>query len=61
MQRAFKLHLNFSELKSRTDALERALSEFPTAVVLFSVEGKVVFVNAIASSLLSQKDGLLIV
>ncbi len=57
--RAFKLHLHFSELKARSAGLETALDMLPTGVMLLGAKSEVVLMNRSAAALLAEKDGLL--
>jgi DNA-binding CsgD family transcriptional regulator len=59
VQRAFKLHLQFSELRTRSAGFESALDMLSTAVILFEASGKIVSMNCSASALIGEKDGLL--
>jgi DNA-binding CsgD family transcriptional regulator len=58
VQRAFKLHLQFSELRSRSAGFESALNTISTAVFLFDAGGKVVYMNCSAAALVAERDGL---
>jgi|HubBroStandDraft_6_1064221.scaffolds.fasta_scaffold35518_2 DNA-binding CsgD family transcriptional regulator len=59
MQRALKLHLQFSELKARSGGLEKALDMLPTGIIFLGSKGEIVLINRSASALLSERDGLL--
>jgi DNA-binding CsgD family transcriptional regulator len=59
LQRAFKLHFQFSELKAQSACLEAALDLISTGVILFGSSGKVLFMNCSASALVGERDGLL--
>jgi hypothetical protein len=59
MQRAFKLHSDFAELTARASVLETGLSEYPVGVILFGENGKVLFANKKASTLLFERNGLI--
>jgi DNA-binding CsgD family transcriptional regulator len=58
VQRAFKLHLQFSELRSRSAGFESALNTISTAVFLFDAGGKVIYMNRGAAALVAERDGL---
>jgi DNA-binding CsgD family transcriptional regulator len=58
LQRAFKLRLHFSELRSRSSGLETALDMLPTGVVFLSAEGEIVLMNRSAAALVAERDGL---
>jgi len=58
IQRAFKLHLQFSELKARSKGFETALDMVATPVILFRHGGKIVAMNRSASALMEERDGL---
>jgi DNA-binding CsgD family transcriptional regulator len=59
MQRAFRLHMQFSELKAQSVGLETAINMFRTGIIFFGPKGKVIFMNRSASAFVSEKDGLL--
>jgi DNA-binding CsgD family transcriptional regulator len=59
MQRAFKLHLQFSELKGRSVGLEMAFDMLPTGVIFLGAKGEVVLMNRSALTSVSERDGLL--
>ena len=58
MQRAFKLHFQFSELKARSTGLEAALDMLPTGIILLGPKSEVVLMNRSATALVAEKDGL---
>ncbi len=60
LRRAFRLHFQLSDLKSRTHGLESALNDIPTGVFLLGVAGEIIVANRSASAMLSQKDGLIV-
>ncbi len=60
MQRAFKLHFQFSELQGRTNGIEAALNMFATGVVILGARGAVVLMNSSAEETLHRRDGLLL-
>jgi DNA-binding CsgD family transcriptional regulator len=60
MQRAFRLHFQFSELKARSERLETAFDALPTGVVLFGTKGEVLLMNRSALACVSERDGLVV-
>ena len=60
IQRAFKLHFQFSELKSRTEGIETALNMLTTGVILLGARGEVLLMNNRAEQVLNRRDGLLL-
>jgi DNA-binding CsgD family transcriptional regulator/PAS domain-containing protein len=60
LQRVFRLHFQFSELKTRAAGFEKALDMLPTAVIFLGAQGEIVFMNLAARQLTSAKDGLVI-
>jgi DNA-binding CsgD family transcriptional regulator len=58
LQRAFKLHLQFSELGSRSTGFETALDMISTGVILFAASAKIASMNRSASALIGERDGL---
>jgi DNA-binding CsgD family transcriptional regulator len=59
LQRAFKLHLRFSELRAQSTGAEAAFDLLPTGVVLIGPRTQIVFMNRRARAILAEKDGLL--
>jgi DNA-binding CsgD family transcriptional regulator len=59
LQRAFRLHFQFSELKARSSSAEMALDMLISGVIFLGSEGEVLFMNRKAEELLQSKDGLL--
>jgi DNA-binding CsgD family transcriptional regulator/PAS domain-containing protein len=59
LHRAFQLHFQLADLRSRNESLERALDMLPSSLLIFDAEGKVLFANRSATDLLSIRDGLL--
>jgi DNA-binding CsgD family transcriptional regulator len=59
MQRAFKLHLQFSQLKANSDGFEKALDLLPLGIIFIGPKGKVVAMNCSATKILAERDGLL--
>jgi DNA-binding CsgD family transcriptional regulator len=60
MQRAFKLHFQFSELNVRNQSMESALNLLTTGVVFLGTAGIVLSMNSKAEEILSRADGLLL-
>lgn len=58
IQRAFKLHFQFSQLKGRSEGVEAALNMLATGVIFLGANGEVVLVNRSAQEQLGTKDGL---
>lgn len=58
IRRAFELHFQFSDLKARSANLETALDSLSTGVVFFGLKGEIIYMNQMASTLVSQRDGL---
>ncbi|MGH9512515.1 MAG: helix-turn-helix transcriptional regulator [Terriglobales bacterium] len=59
MQRTFKLHFRFSELKARAEGLEKAFDLQLGGMVFFGQDGRIVFMNRAASDMIREHDGLL--
>jgi DNA-binding CsgD family transcriptional regulator len=59
MQRAFRVHGIFSQLKARSEGFENALEILATGVIFFGAAGEVLFMNRSASNTIAEKDGLL--
>jgi DNA-binding CsgD family transcriptional regulator/PAS domain-containing protein len=59
LRQAFKLYRQFSDLRAWKEGFENALEAMPTGIIFFGTDGKVAFMNRLASALLSQRDGLL--
>jgi DNA-binding CsgD family transcriptional regulator len=60
IQRAFKLHFQLSELRARSDGIERALNMLAAGVVFLGIEGEVLLMNKMGEEVLNQRDGLLL-
>jgi DNA-binding CsgD family transcriptional regulator len=60
IQRAFKLHFQFSELKARTEGMEAALNMLTAGVVFLGTAGAVLLMNSRAEEVLNRRDGLLL-
>lgn len=58
LQRALKLHLQFSQLRLQTGGLEAALNAFDVAVFGLNNAGRVVFGNPAAQQLAQSGDGI---
>jgi DNA-binding CsgD family transcriptional regulator len=59
VQRAFKLHFKFSDLKAQSEGLEKAIDMLPTGMIFFGAKGNVAFMNRSASLTVGERDGLL--
>ena len=59
IQRAFKVHFQFSEMKARIDGVEAGLDILSVAVIFLGATGEVLLMNRRAEECLSSKDGLL--
>ena len=58
LERALRLHLQFSELKAQADNLERAMDNLPTGIILLGKNGQVLHTNRAAANILRENDGL---
>ena len=58
LQRAMKLHIQFSQLRSNADSLEHSLNAFDVAVFGLSQTGDVVLMNHAAQQIVQTGDGL---
>ena len=59
IQRAFKLHFQFSELKADAAGFGAALDMMATGVVVLGAKGKILLMNRAASAIAARNDGLL--
>jgi DNA-binding CsgD family transcriptional regulator len=59
IQRAFRLHFQFAELKARSMGLETAYDMLATGVVFLGASGEIVRMNRSAQASVSERDGLL--
>jgi len=59
LQRAFKLHFRFSELKACSSSFESALDMVSTGIALIGFRGEIIFMNRSAVALVAERDGLL--
>lgn len=60
MQRAFRLHFQFSELRARSEGIEKALNMLTTGVIFLGAKGEVLLMNSAAEQILNSRDGLLL-
>ena len=60
IQRAFKLHFQFSEVRARSEGIEAALNMLTTGVVFLENTGAVLLMNTGAEEVLNHQDGLLL-
>ncbi|MFZ0884828.1 MAG: helix-turn-helix transcriptional regulator [Candidatus Acidiferrales bacterium] len=58
-ERALKLHMQFTELRNRSQSLETVLDTLPTGIVFLGPTGEILAMNQIAAALLREKDGLM--
>jgi DNA-binding CsgD family transcriptional regulator len=58
VRRAFKLHFQLSEAKSRSTNLIEAVDAVPDGVVFLGHKGQIASMNCMASAILSRRDGL---
>jgi DNA-binding CsgD family transcriptional regulator len=59
LKRAFKLHLQFSELRAHSTSMETALDMAPTGVILVGPKREIVLMNRSARVVTAEHDGLL--
>jgi DNA-binding CsgD family transcriptional regulator len=60
MQRAFRLHFQFSELKARSEGVEAAFNLLSLGVIFLGTAGEAQLMNARAEDLVKHRDGLLL-
>jgi DNA-binding CsgD family transcriptional regulator len=60
IQRAFKLHFQFSELKAHSEGVEAALNMLAAGVIFFGDKGQVLLMNNRAEAVVNRRDGLLL-
>lgn len=58
LERAFKMYLQFSEMKAASAGFEAALDMLSTGVIFFGTKGNVVLMNRSALASVSERDGL---
>jgi DNA-binding CsgD family transcriptional regulator/PAS domain-containing protein len=58
VQRAFRLHFQFSQLKGRGEGLGTALDLMPVGIILLGPKGEIVLMNRAAAQFISAHDGL---
>lgn len=58
-QRAFRLHLCFSELKTRSVGLETALDSISIGIIVLGHKEEIVTMNRCAAELVQENDGIL--
>jgi len=56
--RAFRLHLQLSELKARAQNLQHAIDKVTTGIILLGKDARIIHINQTAAKLLAQNDGL---
>ncbi|OLB23510.1 MAG: hypothetical protein AUH15_03155 [Acidobacteriales bacterium 13_2_20CM_55_8] len=59
LHRAFQLHFQLADLRTRNESLQIALDMLPTSLLIFDAEARILFANRSATDLLSHADGLL--
>lgn len=59
LQRAFRLHSKFSELKSKSVALHQALDALQSGVIFLGADAEIVLMNRSAEKIVAERDGLL--
>ena len=59
LERAFKLYLQFSEMKAASAGFETALDTLSAGVIFFGTKGDVVRMNRSALAVVMERDGLL--
>ena len=59
LERAFKLYLQFSEMKAASAGFETALDMLSTGLIFFGTKGNVVLMNRSAMACVAERDGLL--
>lgn len=60
IQRAFKLHFQFSELKAHSEGIEAALNMLAAGVIFLGAGGEVLLMNKSGEDVLNCGDGLLL-
>lgn len=58
LERAFQLHRRLSSLTTRSTAIEESLNVLTAGLILLDTNGKIVFLNRAASTVLAERDGL---
>jgi DNA-binding CsgD family transcriptional regulator len=59
MRRAFNLHFEFSGMKALSLGLQKSLDMLTTGVIFFDAQGEIAYMNRTASTIVSQRNGLL--
>jgi len=59
VQRAFRLHFQFSKLKARSEGVEAALDMLSSGIIILGAKGEILLMNRWADDLLKHRDGLL--
>jgi len=60
IQRAFRLHFQFSQLRGRSEGIEAALNKLTTGVIVLGAKGEVLVMNNRAEQVLNRRNGLLL-
>ena len=61
LERAFRLHLQLSELKTRGDNLQHAIDMLATGIIFLGGNGRIGYMNQAAAKMLAENDGLIVV
>ena len=59
LQRAFRLHIKFTELKTRAEGLQHAIDMLPSGVFFLGADAGIVHMNRTAAKILAKNDGLI--
>jgi DNA-binding CsgD family transcriptional regulator len=60
IQRASRLHFQFSQLKGRSEGVEAALNVLTTGVIVLGAKGEILVMNNRAEQILNLRNGLLL-
>lgn len=60
IERSFRLHFQFSELKAHSEGIETALNMLTTGVIVLGARREVLLMNNSAEEVLDRRDGLLL-
>lgn len=59
LERAFRIHLKFAELKTRAGDLQQAIDMFPTGIIFLGPNAGILHMNRAAAKILAENDGLI--
>jgi DNA-binding CsgD family transcriptional regulator/PAS domain-containing protein len=59
LDRAFRMHLQLSELKTRADNLQNAIDMVATGIILLGSNSRIIHMNHAAAKLLAEDNGLI--